>query len=438
MLNVDLVPVRRKNGELHLTPISGKTLSQHIDLAEQVMAVVLDCEGQTREQIQAEILAIGQTPQQSRIVKGFAKLIEDALTFEEDRGKGAAALREAVFERAALAWQGLRDSEHFDRDAVLRDVGSTTDLTPEAVDAELFIDLPAAQRVLRSVDWTAAHLVEHYDRSRVAAILLRAVSVSATFGVKNAHDVRALFRVLKFRRLLFELTQLESERYKLVLTGPYSLFDAITKYGLQLALTWPSLALQSDLQLEADLRWGKTNEKLKFHWSNKASVRGPGSSHGTADSHSNSNERSLAVQERNADMDPEIVELMLGLGKAIDNVSVNCSDRVLDLPGVGLCVPDLCCRFDDGREVFVEVLGYWSRDAVWRRVELVEQGLAVPILFLVSSRLRVSEEVLDNQSSGALYIYRGRINPASVAAKVTELASRQTPAGRRPVRPQRK
>ena len=38
MLNVDLVPVRRKNGELHLTPISGKSLSQHVDLAEQVMA----------------------------------------------------------------------------------------------------------------------------------------------------------------------------------------------------------------------------------------------------------------------------------------------------------------------------------------------------------------------------------------------------------------
>ena len=52
------------------------------------------------------------------------------------------------------------------------------------------------------------------------------------------------------------------------------------------------------------------------------------------------------------------------------------ADSVLDLPGVGLCIPDLRFTHRTGASVFLEVLGYWSRDAVWRRVEMVERGLS--------------------------------------------------------------
>jgi len=67
--------------------------------------------------------------------------------------------------------------------------------------------------------------------------------------------------------------------------------------------------------------------------------------------------------------------------------------------------------------VFVEILGFWSRDAVWKRVELVEKGLAPPIVFCVSARLRVSEQVLPEDASGALYVYKGAIVPRALAAK---------------------
>jgi hypothetical protein len=50
--------------------------------------------------------------------------------------------------------------------------------------------------------------------------------------------------------------------------------------------------------------------------------------------------------------------------------------------------------------VYLEVMGYWSRAAVWKRVELVQAGLAERVLFAVSSRLSVSEEVLDGRPAG--------------------------------------
>ena len=76
-----------------------------------------------------------------------------------------------------------------------------------------------------------------------------------------------------------------------------------------------------------------------------------------------------------------------------------------------------------GEQVLCEVLGFWNRDAVWRRVELVEKGLTTKIVFVVSARLRVSEEVLGDAESAALYVYKGAINPKALQRKLDELAA---------------
>ena len=99
------------------------------------------------------------------------------------------------------------------------------------------------------------------------------------------------------------------------------------------------------------------------------------------------------------------------------------NERVLDLPGVGLCIPDLV--FARGAEkIFFEVLGFWSREAVFRRVDLVERGLGHKMLFAVSSRLRVSEEVMDEHASSALYVYKGAMSARTIAEKLDQLAAR--------------
>jgi predicted nuclease of restriction endonuclease-like RecB superfamily len=202
----------------------------------------------------------------------------------------------------------------------------------------------------------------------------------------------------------------------------------VTKYGLQLALCWPVIALQAELSLVADVRWGKKNEPLKFRYTTKEKKAGKG----TLGGNRTETVTSLAISDAESgpttsdDGDDE-TQFKQALARALPEVSVTVAERMLELPGTGLIVPDLCCTFDDGTEVFVELLGFWSREAVFRRVELVEAGLVAPILFLVSSRLRVSEEVLDDASNAALYVYRGRINAATAASKINELYRRLRP-----------
>jgi predicted nuclease of restriction endonuclease-like RecB superfamily len=87
---------------------------------------------------------------------------------------------------------------------------------------------------------------------------------------------------------------------------------------------------------------------------------------------------------------------------------------------VGLCIPDL--RFvhrDTGEVAYLELLGYWSRDAVWKRVELVAKGLRERVIFAASSRLRVSEEVLDDAAPSELYVYKGTLLPKEVLRRLS-------------------
>ena len=72
-------------------------------------------------------------------------------------------------------------------------------------------------------------------------------------------------------------------------------------------------------------------------------------------------------------------------------------------------------------------MGYWSRAAVWKRVELVQAGLAERVLFAVSSRLRVSEEVLDGDLPGALYVYKQTLSARTVAERLEQLADFASP-----------
>jgi hypothetical protein len=88
-------------------------------------------------------------------------------------------------------------------------------------------------------------------------------------------------------------------------------------------------------------------------------------------------------------------------------------------------VPDLqFVHRETGQRVFLELLGFWSRAAVWKRVEMVERGLAEPIVFAVSKRLRVSEEVLPDEVPASLCVYGRALGVTAVLEKVSQVAAR--------------
>ena len=94
-----------------------------------------------------------------------------------------------------------------------------------------------------------------------------------------------------------------------------------------------------------------------------------------------------------------------------------------------MCVPDVVFEHRPSRlKVFLEVLGFWSRDAVFRRIEMAQRGVGECMLFAASSRLRVSEALLDDINSAALYVYKGAMSARAVENKLEELRRAVAPA----------
>jgi predicted nuclease of restriction endonuclease-like RecB superfamily len=400
VIGPDLVRVKKKNGVLSLPKPSADAMQRARALAEQVLLVLAGLLNETRLVVEEALNELESAPQEKKLLQALRKLALDDSVFDGNAAIDAPGLRREVFSRAASARQNLAIGAHFERDQVLSDTASALGMTAEAVEAGLYADLRSAERLLRAPPYDADGLLARHARAEVQAVLLCSVRVVADVRCATPDQYRALFQKLKFRQLLFAMSARVDGGYRIEIDGPYSLFESVTKYGLELALLLPALEACDSVQLSADLRWGKKRDPLSF---------------------------SLELaQARSQEASPARDDVQALLEAFANNESwrADLARDVLELPGIGLCVPDLCfTNRVTGELILCEVLGFWNRAAVWRRVELVERGLSNKIVFAVSARLRVSEEVLDGEDSAALYVYKGAINPKALQRKLEQLAA---------------
>lgn len=406
MLNADLVHARRKKDTLEVVGL-GARREAAVELAEVVIELAKDHVGRPREELEAAWQAVEAEPRDRKLLDGIQKLVEDQLVFENETGGDAIALRADVFQRAATARRELGEKDRFDREGLLAAVAAERAMDAGELERALYSDLRGAH-VLREVRAIGASaLIDGYDLAQAQAVLLRATRVVARLEGIDPGAMRALFSKLKFLRLLYSV-QADGERaWRLEIDGPFSLFESVTKYGLSLALALPAIAACGRHRIAADVRWGK--ERLPLVFTIEGDARGRRDTASQADVPIRLSDDAEALRARFADREgPWRAEL---------------ADTILDLPGVGACVPDLVLTNRTTRaRVFVEVMGYWSRDAVWKRIELAEKGLGVPILFCVSERLRVSEAALPEGAPAALLVYKGVIPISAVEEKAAKLA----------------
>ena len=414
MLTADHVATRVRDGVLSVLDLPERDVPRALEIASKYVEIAAISVGRPRDEIEARFAGISVGARERRLALGLRKLIDDRCEYESAPAIDPIVLRHEVFTRVSRARAALGDGETLPRDEFLSSVASELALSVEAVESGLYADLRNAHRLVRFDPIPASALVEAHRDGQLQAVLLRAVKVVVEVTCASPAAYRALFHKLKFLRLLHSIERLEGDGYRLTIDGPFSLFDAVTKYGVQLAMLVPALRLSDAWSLEADIRWGKERKPLTFRAKS---------------------ERAPAVREsddegaRDDSLPDDIAAIRASLHGAIAEQapgwSISVAQSILDLPGIGVCIPDLVAtEKKTKRRVYVERTGFWSRDAVWRRVELVEQGLAEPIVFVVSSRLRVSAEVLDEAASGALYVYKGTPSARALWEKVRAVAER--------------
>jgi predicted nuclease of restriction endonuclease-like RecB superfamily len=399
LLTADLVRVRKKGTELSVSELSGKQRPRALELARAYLGLAEAYVGETRAELEEAFAGVPTSASERKLSLGLQKLVEDRLEFEVQSEIEPRELRADLFARATAARKALGEGERLDRTAFLGAFAAERSMSEPDLERALYADLRQAQVLQGFAALDPERLVEGYDLAQKQAVLLRAVDLTADVRCRDAYAYRVLFRKLKFYRLMHRIEPRAGGGFRIHIDGPFSLFSASTKYGLELALCLPALLACDEYTIRAALRWGKERTPLSFKLEGRASF-----AHGASE---------VAL--------PDEVQQLYERLKAQDTPwQVTPASNILEVRGVGLCVPDLCFENRETGEVaYLEVLGYWSREAVWRRVELARAGLGQRVLFAVSSRLRVSEVVLGDDVPSELYVYKGTLSPKEILRRLS-------------------
>jgi predicted nuclease of restriction endonuclease-like RecB superfamily len=412
LLTADLAVVRRRGDRLLLHALSAEERIRAVVLAETYLGLARAHIGCERGQLLEAWAQVPLAARERRLGAGLVKLVLDRCQFEPWSALDAAELRAQLFARAAEQRRNLPGGVDLDRHAVAAEVAAARGLSLPELERALYADLPENHRLQAVEPGDAPALVAAYEGAGVAAVLLRATEVRVQVRRAAPAAFRALFHKLKFLRLLHRIETLPAGArstlaYQITIDGPFSLFESVSRYGLQLALAFPAIAACGEWSLEADVRWGKERRALTF------ATRGLAPETGTSEP--------IPLPDDVAAVLEELVARQAPAGRWRARVA----QQLIDLPGAGILVPDIeLIDSMTGVSVLVELLGFWSREAVWRRVELAERGLPVPLVFVVGKHLRVSEEALPSTLPAALYIYNRKIVASALLERAEAVLKR--------------
>ncbi|EYF04255.1 DUF790 family protein [Chondromyces apiculatus] len=400
MLTSDLVRARRsKEGALSPQYLKGPSAERLLPVAAAYVRILEQHVGRSRDEIEAALDAV-PVPARDRVAAmGLRKVLEDGCDFEVREGVDAEGIRRELFAAAAAAHKGLGVRESFDRTVVLREVAERMGTTPEVLEAGLYADLKGAELLQQFTATAPEVLRDRYNLSLAQSILLKATRVTVKVEGESPARTRRIFRAARFHGLLHVVQGDQERGYTMTLDGPFSLFDQVQKYGLRLAMFLTAVLPCAKFRVHAEVLWGREREPATLDI-------GP--------------EHKLMFHGREApDTTPELSAFVEGFRRLGSAWSVEASERIFALPGEEVVVPDL--RFENGttgEEVYLEAFGFWSRAAVWRRVEQIQRGLPVRMILAVGKQLRVSEEVLGEEESGEIYVYKQTLSPRAVLERL--------------------
>lgn len=405
MLTADLVRASVRAGVLRPRFVDvGR--ADHLGQAEALVRLFAACRGKTVGELD-EALAdhIGDSTDFA-LIRGLAKLLRDGTEVAVDAAAEPAAIRAAVFRAAGASWplrpgggQGFGD-----RDAALAAAAEALGIDVEAVEDGLFGDLAAEQRVKDVALPEPEALLERYNLGLAQAILLRARAVVVELPGVSAARLRSVFRYIKFRRLMHRAAK-TADGYRIELDGPLSLFRQTQRYGLQLAMVLPGLALAERWSLAAEVVWGKERRALRFELDQDAPIVSRDKDVGTW----------VGDEEKH---------LQKGF-RALDSPwKLSRGARVVDLGGRDVLVPDYVLKHEDGREALLDIVWFWKKARFADRLALLREHGPKNLIVALATRYNGDKKDPPDVGDATCYPFKGVIAPKRLVELAEEVAVR--------------
>jgi predicted nuclease of restriction endonuclease-like RecB superfamily len=367
MLTNEHAIIEYKDGRVIPDRLTRNTHRHYVDHAERMLAIYCEGIGRQRRWLHGDIERVfaDEPDCPVRRIQAFCKLLDDASTFGGDPSGKSAKLRLDVFSRAArhhpLVRQPDRLFEH-EEEATKARIADELGTSSEQIDQALYADVMAYQTLEEFTGYPGpGAFLSRYNVAQLQASLYRAESMTVTAG----DDLKTIVRYAKFARLLHEIVRVGSSTYRITFTGPASVLRETRRYGVDFAKFLPALLACKGWTMEAILQtpW-KAHAKLVISAEDGFTSHLP------------------AVQEFDSALEASFAEKF---GPHRNGWQLIREGRIL-CDHQKTFVPDFTLRHEDGTEVLLEIVGFWTPEYLAAKRETLRLFRRHHILLAVPER----------------------------------------------------
>jgi predicted nuclease of restriction endonuclease-like RecB superfamily len=356
-----------------------------LEQAELLIKIYRQAIGTTRGMIDEQLADHFGEEKETNLPRALAHLLEGRSVYVTASFDTPQTIRERLFLRAAHQRKSLNIGANFNRDALIRELALEYSVPDAYIEQSLFADLPSEQVLCEFKALEPIELLQLYNISLVQSIMLRSTSIEIVLRDNSLEWYRRFFQLVKFYRLIYELEQVGDLTFRLTFDGPLSLFTATTRYGLQIANLFPLILQSKDFELKATLAWGPTRKKK---WMRV-----------------DPDDNLVASQIDDLQYMPQDLQDFYQLfQKRVHDIEIVTNVDLISMLQ-NIWIPDFkLTHKHSGGIVYLELLGYWRRANLERRLQILQQ-CQVHWLLAVSRSFHVDQHI-DLASHPNIYLYR--------------------------------
>jgi uncharacterized protein len=352
--------------------------SHYLQYAGRMLEVYRKGTGKTRQELHEDIHKIFRDEPDcpSRRIDAFCKLLDDVSIYDRDIGGKAVNLRKEVFRLSArfhpLVQEVDRFFEHSETDVKTK-IAAELDKPWEVIEGNLFADVTEYHR-LREFDGYAEprELLSRYNVAQIQAALYRAVEMIVWTG----DDFKTILRYAKLARLMHTINRTDEGRYRIHFDGPASVLRNTRRYGVHMAKFFPALAACRDWGMHARIATSRKGFMLSLQLSHRDRLK----SHFPP-----LEEFDSSIEENFADK--------WGSEKR-EGWLLNREGEILH-KGQKVFFPDFVLQHDDGRKVYLEIIGFWTPQYLKAKIATLktfrEHNILIAILETVEGKKGMEE-----------------------------------------------
>jgi uncharacterized protein len=370
-----------------------RTHRHYIPYAKEMLRIYQGGVGRTRQELHRSVhdLFNHEPDCPPQRIDAFCKLLDDVSRFDRDARGKAAALRQEVFRFAAPFHPlisvpvGLFDHRESD---VKQKIAEERNESWDSIEARLFADVIDFQRLIRFEGCPdPLDLLARYNVGQLQVALFGASDAT----VIAREDFKLILRHAKLARLMHTITR-HGTGYEIRFDGPASILRETRRYGVAFARFLPALLTCRDWSFRARILRSHRGAEATLSITSNDRFRGE-----------------MIKQPFDSDVEENFAQ---SWGSEPRNGWTLHHEMAVLHQGQHAYVPDFVLRHADGRQVFLEIVGFWTPEYLAAKAVTIGMFADYDILLAVAAARTVG---LPQLARPAIR-YRTRLKPEVVLA----------------------